>query len=113
MLRVVEAVGLAKWVSSMPSSWALAFIRATNSAEVPATASARMLQASLPEGSRSQYSRDRMGMVSPALISAVELSQGRSTACAEAVTMVSREISPASTASSTTREVMILVMEAG
>ena len=44
---------------------------------------------------------------------AVELSQGRSTAWAEAVTWVSREISPAPTASRTTREVMILVMEAG
>ncbi len=102
-----------KWVSAMPSAWALAFIRATNSAEVPATASDRILHASLPEGSRSQYSRSSTVRISPALMPAVELSQGRFTAWAEAVTSVSREISPASTASSTTREVMILVMEAG
>ena len=104
---------MAKWVSFMSSSWVLAFIRATNSAEVPATASDRILHASLPEGSRSQYSRSSTVRTSPALMPAVELSQGRSTAWAEAVTWVSREISPLSTASSTTKEVMILVMEAG
>ena len=54
-----------------------------------------------------------MVSVSPALMSAVELPRGRFTAWAEAVTGVSRVSSPFFTASSTTREVMILVMEAG
>ena len=97
----------------MPSSWALAFISSAKSWVVPEIVSARMLQASLAEGSRSQYSSSSTERISPAWMPAVELPAGRSTAPGEAVTGVSRLIFPLLTASSTTREVMILVMEAG
>ena len=76
--------------------------------------SAMMLHASFADTSAAQYIRSSRLIVSPAFMCAVELSSVRSKRqFFEAVTLSSRETSPASMASAARSRVIILVMLAG
>ena len=80
----------------------------------PATPSARMLQPSLAEESMMQYSSSSTVSSSPTFSPAVLPSAGmEATASSEAVSTVSMVRLPLSTASSTSRQVIILVRLAG
>ena len=73
-----------------------------------------ILHASFADTSAAQYIRSLRLIVSPAFMWAVELSSVRSKRQSfEAVTMSSRETSPASAASAARSRVIILVMLAG